>query len=61
VRPVRFLLQNPPSVALVVLLLAPVALALFFLPIHDFVHNLEVAGGFRRRKRRSARRSRGEG
>jgi hypothetical protein len=49
--PVRFLLRNPPSAGLATLLLASLALLLFFHPIHDFVHNLESFMGARRTRR----------
>lgn len=60
-RPARFLLRNQPTAGLATLILVALSVPLFFLPIYDFIHNLESGPmGLRRRRRSGEKMSRGE-
>lgn len=58
-RPVRFLLQNQPSAGLAAIILGGLVVLLFFVPVSDFLHNLESGPWNLRRKRASRREQRG--
>lgn len=55
----RFLLQNQPSAGLAAIILGGLVVLLFFVPVSDFLHNLESGPWNLRRKRASRREQRG--
>ena len=59
--PTRFLLRNQPTAGLATIILVALSVPLFFLPVYDFIHNLESGPmGLRRRRRSGEKTSRGE-